>query len=308
MMLLANGEGKAGVEAARAALLDHSTALDAVEQGIRAVEADPTVHSVGLGGAPNLEGEVECDAAIMDGETLQAGAVGALKGYLHAISAARQVMERLPHNFLVGEGAARFCREIGAEETIMLTSEAAAEHKRWIAKHVPPELLADWPDTSLAEFAWASARGHARRGTTVFMAIDEQGNIAGGTSTSGWARKYPGRLGDTPIVGAGLYVDNRYGACACTHTGEMTIRAATAHSVVQYLRYGDSLEAACGRAARDLAFLKGGCLGPVVIHAINNLGIPCVAATEEMPDDIVYYRWSLGDSDFEVLKPTVVVA
>ena len=308
MMLLVNREGRSGVEAARTALLRHSTALDAVERGIRDVEADPEIHSVGLGGAPNLQGEIECDAAIMDGETLQAGAVGALKGYLHAISAARKVMERLPHNFLVGEGAARFCREIGAEEAVMLTNEAAAAHKRWIEKHVPPDLLPDWPETPLAEFSWAATAGHAHRGTTIFLAIDEQGNIAGGSSTSGWARKYPGRLGDTPIIGAGLYVDNRYGACACTHTGEMAIRAATAHSVVQFLRNGDSIEDACRRAALDLAYLKGGCLGPVVIHAINNLGIPCVVTTEELPDDIAYYHWTLGASDFEILKPSVVAA
>jgi L-asparaginase len=307
MMLLANGEGRSGVEAARTALLEHATALDAVERGIRAVEANPSVHSVGLGGAPNLEGEVECDAAIMEGETLQAGAVGALKGCLHAISAARKVMEHLPHNFLVGDGAARFCQEVGIEEADMLTGEAAAKHKHWIEKHVPPALRATWPDVPLADFAWESARGHARRGTTIFLAIDEHGNIAGGTSTSGWARKYPGRLGDTPIVGAGLYVDNRYGACACTHTGEMTIRAATAHSVVQSLRSGGSVEDACRHAASDLAYLRGGCLGPVVIHAINNLGNPCVVATEAMPDDIVYYHWRFGASEFEVQKPSVVI-
>jgi L-asparaginase len=306
-MLLANGEGRSGVEEARAALLEHATALDAVERGVRAVEADPAIHSVGLGGAPNLAGEVECDAAIMDGETLQTGSVGALKEYLHAISAARKVMERLPHNFLVGDGAARFCREIGAQEANMLTREAAAKHEHWIEKHVPPALRPCWPDTPLADFAWSSARGHARRGTTIFLAIDEKGNIAGGASTSGWARKYPGRLGDSPFIGAGLYVDNRYGACACTHTGEMTIRAATAHSVVQFLRNGDSIEDACLRAARDLAHLRGGCLGPVVIHAINNLGIPCVVTTETLPDDILYYHWSFGASDFEVLKPVVLV-
>jgi hypothetical protein len=87
----------------------------------------------------------------------------------------------------------------------------------------------------------------------------------------------------------------------------MAIRAATAHSVVQSLRNGDPVEDACRRAARDLMNLKGGCLGPVVIHAINNLGIPCVVATEEVPDEIVCYRWSLGDTDFEVLRPSVVV-
>jgi len=304
-MVLANAEGRAGVEIARDALLRHATALDAVEQGIRTVEADPAVRSVGLGGFPNILGEVECDAAIMDGSTLQAGAVGALKGYLYAISAARKIMERLPHNFLVGDGAARFCREIGAEEVDLLSSKAADDHRKWIEKNVPRELHKNWPDVPLTECVWKSAQRRSSRGTAVFLVIDHQGNIAGGTSTSGWAWKYPGRIGDSPIVGAGLYVDNRYGACACTHTGEMAIRAATAHSVVQYLRNGDSVEDACRRAARDLGHLKGGYIGPVVIHAIDNLGTSCVVSTEVMPDDIAYYHWDGDAPAFAVNRPLV---
>ncbi len=108
------------------------------------------------------------------------------------------------------------------------------------------------------------------------MAKDKNGNLAGGVSTSGWAYKYPGRLGDSPIIGAGLYVDNRYGGAACTHTGEMTIRASTARSVVLYMKKGASVEESCQEAMQDLSDLKGGYLGPVIIHAIDRKGNPYV--------------------------------
>lgn len=305
MMILANVEGCVGVDPAREALSQRLTALDAVEQGIRAVEADPTVRTVGFGGAPNLLGEVECDAAIMDGHTMQAGAVGALKGYMHAVSAARQVMERLPHTFLVGEGAARFCKEIGAEETEMLSDEAASQHERWLERHVPAEKRQEWPPDALSDYAWISGRGHVDRGTTLFLVIDEQGNLAAGTSTSGWARKYPGRIGDTPIIGAGLFVDNRYGACACTHIGEMALRAATSHSVISYMKHGASVEDACREAGRDLERLQGGLLGPVVIHAIDARGTPFVLATKKVPENIIYYHWRSGEHNVESERPVI---
>jgi L-asparaginase / beta-aspartyl-peptidase len=124
MMILANCEGEVGMAAARAVLARGGAALDAVEAGIRVVEADDSVVTVGRGGAPDLLGVVSCDAAVMEGATGRAGAVGNLRGFLHAVSIARLVMERLPHVLLVSEGAERFAREIGAEPAEMLTSEA----------------------------------------------------------------------------------------------------------------------------------------------------------------------------------------
>src|ERR1700689_5299865 len=114
MILVTNNEGTVGVPTAVRLLAGDAPALDAIEAGIRLIEADPNVRTVGRGGWPNLVGEVELDACMMDGSTLRTGAVGALKGYLHPVSVAREVMRRLPHEFLVGEGAARFAREIGA--------------------------------------------------------------------------------------------------------------------------------------------------------------------------------------------------
>ena len=222
MMVLTNDEGQIGLGAAIAALARGHTGLDAIEAGIRVVEADPAVRSVGRGGAPNILGQMECDASIMDGATLRAGAVGALQGYLHAISVARQVMEQLPHVMLVGDGAARFAREIGAAEAEMLTPQAHQDYYAWLRQHLPPEVRENLAAAPLAPYTWPEAAAqNIARGTTTWLAIDAQGNLAGGVSTSGWAYKYPGRLGDSPIIGAGLYVDNRYGGCACTHTGEM---------------------------------------------------------------------------------------
>jgi L-asparaginase len=200
--------------AARRVLEDSGSALDAVEQGIRPVEADERVKTVGRGGAPNLLGEVECAAAIMDGATLQAGAVGALRGYLHAITVARRVMEHLPHVFLVGSGAERFAREIDAETAELLTDRVKERHERWLAKRIRSEDRDKWPDVALARYALDSSRDYVSRGTTILLARDAEGNIAAGTSTSGWPESYPGRIGDTPIIGAGLYADGHYGVCA----------------------------------------------------------------------------------------------
>ena len=216
MLVLMNGEGRVGMDAAVLALEAGKSALDVVEAGIRPVEADPAVRTVGFGGYPNLAGVVECDAAIMDGVTRECGSVGALSGYLHAIQVARQVMERLPHVMLVGDGAARFAAEVGATEAEMLSEESEVWHRQRQSARLANALNGR---EALAAFCWPKDGLHTARGTTVLLCRDKEGRLAGGTSTSGWAHKYPGRLGDSPIIGAGLYVDQRYGACACTHTG-----------------------------------------------------------------------------------------
>ena len=298
-MFVTNCEGKTGTEAARQVLLKGGNALDVVEQGIRPVEADVTVDSVGRGGSPNLLGEMECDAAIMDGMTRMCGSVGALKDYLHAISVARAVMERLPHVMLVGEGATRFGREIGAEKADMLTNDARTRHETWLRQRVQPDDRAKWPDVPLARYAWESGKDYTTGGTVVFLVRDAQGKIAAGTSTSGWARSYPGRLGDSPIIGAGLYADSRNGACACTHTGEMTIRTCAARSVVQDMKRGASVKEACEEAMRELLELKGGEIGAVVLHAIDRHGNPCVLSSHELLEKSSWYLWNEGMSEVE---------
>jgi len=192
----------------------------------------------------------------------------------------------------VGEGAARFAREVGAETAEMLTPEMRDRHERWLNEHVPPDVRAQWPDAPLAEFAWASAHRLLSGGTVIYLAIDSAGDLAGASSTSGWARKYPGRVGDTPIIGAGLYADNRYGACGCTHTGEMMVRTSTARSVILYMKRGATVEEACREAMADLHALKGGYTSAAIIHAIDREGRPCVISSHDLGEDVAACHWS----------------
>ncbi len=291
VVVLTNGEGEVGIQTAVDTLINKGSAIDAVELGIRVVELDPKVRSVGFGGAPNMLGQMECDASIMCGASLRTGAVGALRNYLHPISVARQVMERTPHVMLVGEGAEIFAAEIGERKGNLLSEEARAEYELWLKDHVSPEVLSKWPDVPLASLIPLPANPGAVHGTTVFLVRSNDGNFAGGVSTSGWAYKYPGRLGDSPIIGAGLYVDNRYGAIACTHTGEMTIRAGTSRAIIAYIKKGATVEEACHEALDDLRALKGGHIGDVVIHAIDRAGTPYVVGLG-FEEGIPYWFWT----------------
>ena len=273
MIIIASTNGKVGIKEAMQVLKNGGSAIDAVEAGIRAVEANPDDHSVGYSGYPNILGEVELDAALMEGRGLMSGAVGGMRGYKYAISVARQVMETLPHVFLVGDGAERFAAEIGAEAVDLLTDEARQIWQRRLKKELPAEVqdnLAERNDLR----RWVKIATDPERpwGTVNFIAQDAQDDICAGVSTSGWAWKYPGRLGDSPIVGAGLYADNRYGAAACTGMGEMAIRASTAHSIVFYLKMGLSLAEAGRRAMADLNDLGGPYLSVMNFIALDPNG------------------------------------
>ena len=295
MILVTNSEGWPGVSHAAHALAAGERAVDAIEAGIRLVEADERVRTVGRGGWPNILGEVELDAAIMDGDTRRTGAVGALQGFLHPISVARAVLERLPHELLAGDGAARFARDIGAQRGDNLTDDSAGAWRRWVDENVVPgDVRRRWPDIGLEEHCWRAVDPERGRDTTVFLALDASGSVASGVSTSGWAWKHPGRLGDSPIIGAGSYADSRYGAAACTGAGEMTIRCATARSVVLCMKMGMSVEDAVDEAARDLASLEGGLVSRVTVHAIDAAGGSSVAAVNaEAP--LHCWLWRSGD-------------
>ncbi len=254
MLVVASANGRVGIVEAMSVLRRGRTALDAVEAGVRAVESNPDDHSVGLGGLPNMLGEVELDASIMDGRTLAAGAVGALKGYEHAISVARKVMEELPHVFLVGEGAERFAAEMGFPRVELLTEAARRIWADRLAGYgVDPNRLRYLEE--MRERVRMTADPEKAAETVNFIARDASGNLATAVSTSGWAWKYPGRLGDSPVIGAGGYADSRYGAAACTGRGEIAIRLSTARSVVLYLKQGLALEDACREAMREVAEL-----------------------------------------------------
>jgi beta-aspartyl-peptidase (threonine type) len=273
VIIIASTNGYVGITEAMEVLKSGGSAVDAVEAGIRLVEANPEDHSVGYGGYPNLLGEVELDAGIMEGHTLAAGAVGAMQAYPHAISVARKVMETLPHVFLVGRGAERFAAEMGFERQALLTEEAGQVWEERLRADMSAQELSRLAErTDLWKWVELATDPERPKGTVNFIARDAVGNIGVGVSTSGWAWKYPGRVGDSPIIGAGLYADNRAGAAACTGMGEMAIRASTAHSVVMYLKLGLSLEEAGRKAMEDLNALGGRYLGGMSLIAMDREG------------------------------------
>lgn len=273
MLVVTSSNGRSGIRAAMRVLKAGGSALDAVEAGVQLVEDDASDHGVGLGGYPNLIGEVELDASLMDGRTLRAGAVGAVRGFRHPISIARRVMEVLPHVLLVAQGAERFAEEMGFERGELLTEEARAAWEQRIGRHLPEGDLSGLGERrDLWRWVSLTADPEAPLGTVNVIALDARGELCTGVSTSGWAWKYPGRLGDSPIIGAGNYADSRFGAAACTGMGEMAIRASTARAVVLYLRLGMSLEQAGQRAMEDLRDLSGPFLSDMSFIAVDREG------------------------------------
>ena len=273
MIVIASKNGAIGIKEAVYVLKQGGTAIDAVEAGIRLVEAHPEEHTVGYSGYPNLLGEVELDASIMNGRTMESGAVGAMKNYPHPISIARKVMETLPHVLLVGTGAERFAAEMGFSQEDLLTAEARAVWAKRLQQDMPPEVFDHLQEqTEIRDWVRLATDPERAKGTVNFIAQDAQWDIACGVSTSGWAWKYPGRLGDSPIIGAGNYADNRYGAAACTGMGEMAIRGATAHSVVFYMKMGYSVQEAGKRAMEDLNDLGGRFLSMMRIIVLDKDG------------------------------------
>ena len=264
--IVSSGNGRGALATGIGILAKGGTALDAVEACARIVEADPADDTVGYGGLPNVLGVVELDASIVDGTTHAAGSVAALTGYLHPITVARAVMDRLPHVMLVGAGAVRFAAEIGAEAGELLTPES---REKWVAR------LRDAGHTP-ASIGRASALGPVvtdmvtERGTVNFVAIDMRGNIASAVTTSGWGFKYPGRVGDSPIIGAGNYSDTRFGGAACTGFGELAMRNVTAKTAVDRLARGEHAAAVAEAAIADAnALVSHGSRLNIVVLAAN---------------------------------------
>jgi len=220
------------------------TALDAVEREANIIEVDPDDHSVGYGGLPNEDGVVELDASIMCGKTYNAGSVAALQNIKTPSSVARKVMERSDHIYLMGEGALRFARAHGFKEEDLLTDEARAIWLNWKENHSEND---DWipnPATKLGK--------ERITGTHNVLAVDTNGDIAGITTTSGLAYKIPGRVGDSPIIGAGLYLDNKVGAAGATGRGEEVIKVCGTFLVVEKMREGMSPQEACEYVCRRI--------------------------------------------------------
>lgn len=298
MILIANSEAWPGFSKSIECLRRGERAVDALVAGICEVEREAKVRSVGYGGWPNMLGRMEFDAGVMDGATRQVGAVGAVPDTLPVAALAREVMRRLPHVMLTGDGARRFATELGfpIDETLHPDSKRVWWER--LQKELSPEALAAFPDIPLAPLSHAITDPERVRDTTVFLGRDSAGNLASVTSTSGWAWKYPGRLGDSPIPGAGYYADSRFGAAACTHTGEMTMRCGTARTIVLALRLGHSLQQAVDLAVEELKDLRDGFIGGVVIHAIDAEQTHRVVSLD-CEEPIHYWFWKEGMNESE---------
>ena len=211
----------------------NGSALDAVELGVRTTESDITNRSVGIGGRPDRDGHVTLDACIMD-EKSNCGAVGCLEGIKHPISVARKIMENTPHIILVGDGAKSFALDYGFKHIRSPIKEVKQEWKNWKKEN-----------KELFEKPVINNENHDTIG---MLALDANGNLSGACTTSGWGYKLPGRIGDSPIIGAGLFVDNEIGAACATGLGEAVIRIAGSHTVVELMRQGLTPQQACEEA------------------------------------------------------------
>lgn len=227
--------GLAANQAAWEKLSSGRSALDAVESGVKVTESDPNNRSVGLGGLPDRTGKVTLDACIMNHKQ-QCGAVAFLQDIENPISVARKVMEDTPHVMLVGKGAQDFALEKGFKKSNLLTPEAKKAWEEWKAKQMETK----------------PAINHENHDTIGMLAIDQDGNLSGACTTSGWAYKLHGRVGDSPIIGAGLFVDNEVGAACATGMGEAVIRIAGSSTVVELMRQGYRPEAACKEAVNRI--------------------------------------------------------
>jgi N4-(beta-N-acetylglucosaminyl)-L-asparaginase len=248
--------------------------LEAAVAGVTLVEDDPEDTSVGYGGLPNEEGVVELDASVMHGPTRRAGSVAAVRNIKNVARLAKLVMEQTDHIMLVGEGALRFARAWGFQEMNLLTERArmawiawkqslrdAEGNNNWTdgldspaALQAAERLRQQFPHASDELIAWAlDVAANPPTGTINCLALNSKGEISGVTTTSGLAWKIPGRVGDSPIIGAGLYVDQDVGAAGSTGRGEENIRIAGAHTIVEMMRQGMTPQEACLEALRRIA-------------------------------------------------------
>ena len=234
--------GAIAVDACAPLLESGLAAIDCVEEGIRAVETDNTdQYFVGVGGLPNAKGVMELDAAIMDSDS-RYGAVMALQNIVNPISVARSVMEKCVHNVIVGDGALQWAVSNGFEEDSgVLTEQSKLEWQAW-RRHNDEEKL--------------EASKGASHDTIGLICLDKNGRLCAGTSTSGWRFKHPGRVGDAPLVGSGLYCDGEVGAAVATGDGEEIMRSCLSFLIVELMRAGHSPQEACKVAISRVLALK----------------------------------------------------
>ena len=273
--------GLAANEGAWAVLQKGGSALDAVEKGVMVTEADLTNRSVGVGGRPDRDGHVTLDACIMSGDS-RCGSVAFLEGIAHPINVARAVMERTQHVMLVGAGARKFALEQGFATAKMPIDEVKKDYEKWRKEN---KHLFKKPDIN-----------HENHDTIGMIAMDAQGQLAGACTTSGWAYKMHGRVGDSPIIGAGLFVDDEVGAATATGLGEAIVRVAGSHTVVELMRQGytpfDACKEACLRIVRKHKDLTGLQCGFIALDKEGNYGAYSIYAG---------FNFALRNNDGEAL-------
>jgi N4-(beta-N-acetylglucosaminyl)-L-asparaginase len=267
-IVISSANGLAACKRAMEYLVAGRDTLDAVIAGVNIPEEDPEDNSVGYGGLPNEEGVVELDASVMHGPTRRAGSVASIRGIKTPSKIARLVMERSDHVMLVGEGALRFAKAHGFQEENLLTEKSRIAWLVWKEQLRNPEGHSNWsdgvdappaksaahldrlkrlfPETDEQTLAWALDQAHfPTTGTINCLALSSKGEMSGTTTTSGLAWKIPGRVGDSPIIGAGLYVDQEVGGGGSTGRGEENIRVCGGHTIVENMRQGMSPVDAC---------------------------------------------------------------
>jgi N4-(beta-N-acetylglucosaminyl)-L-asparaginase len=256
-IVIASRNGLRATERAMEMIQQGADTLDAVVAGVNLVEEDPQDMTVGYGGLPNEDGVVQLDASVMHGPTRGAGAVGALEGIKTPSRVAKLVMERTNHIFLVGEGALEFALAMGFQKESLLTDES---REMWLKWKTMLNANDNWIDPADRIPKALSAKQRRKMsavmqtyGTINCNAVDTNGDISGVTTTSGLSYKIPGRVGDSPIIGAGLYVDNEVGACGSTGRGESNIRTCASFMVVEFMRQGVHPEEAGLRVLKRIA-------------------------------------------------------
>ena len=304
--MLASERGEIGLPAAMEALRGGASALDAVEIAVRLVEANEADHYVGVGGLPNLLGEVELDAGVMVGATRAVGAVAAVRGFPHPVTIARAVLEQLPqHALLAGAGAERFADEAGIARGQTLTEEA----KRLWREGLETD--------DVEESTWAGERRYRQEalariqamappsepyGTVNILACDGAGRLAVAVSTSGYPWKYPGRVGDSPVPGAGFYCDDRIAAASCTGRGELALRGGTARTVLFHVSGGLGPVDACRAALRETVELPDEFRAPLQTLCLLPDGRHGGAATRE---GATYAVMTADDSEPRIVERAV---
>jgi N4-(beta-N-acetylglucosaminyl)-L-asparaginase len=292
--------GKAANSEAWKTLGTGGRALDAVEAGVKIPEADPSNHSVGAAGYPDRDGRVTLDACIMD-EHGGCGSVMCIEHIDHPISVARMVMEKTPHIVLVGDGALQFALANGFQKKNLLTSESEKAWKEWLkSSKYEPVINIENQTINKNASAGVMPGGSDNHDTIGMVAMDAKGNLSGACTTSGLAFKMHGRVGDSPIIGAGLFVDNEVGAATSTGLGEEVIRMVGSHLVVELMRQGMTPQEACKKAVerivnRDPAKAKQLQVG---FLALNNKGEFGAFALQKG------FSYAVKNADSEMIYPS----